>query len=188
MEAMDKLKEQALTCTGCKLAATRTHVVFGGGNPNARVLLVGEGPGQQEDLTGLPFVGRAGKLLDKMLEAVGLSREEGVFITNMVKCRPPNNRDPQPDEMRACIGYLNEQIRLMRPEYLVCLGRVAAQSLIDPDFRVTKQHGQFIEKDGIWMMGTFHPAALLRNPNQKADAFDDYCKLRDRLRTTQATP
>ncbi len=186
MATMDQLREKVLACTACKLAATRTNVVFGGGNSNARVLFIGEGPGQQEDLSGQPFVGRAGKLLDKMLDAVGLSRDESIFITNMVKCRPPGNRDPQPDEVSACMGYLYEQIRLMRPQYIVCLGRVAAQSLIDPDFRVTKQHGQFIEKDGILMMGTFHPAALLRNPNQKVDAFDDFCKLRDRLLENKA--
>ena len=186
MATMDQLKEKVLSCTACKLAATRTNAVFGGGNFHARVLFIGEGPGQQEDLSGLPFVGRAGKLLDQMLDAVDLSREKDIFITNMVKCRPPGNRDPQPDEVSTCIEYLHEQIRLIAPQYIVCLGRVAAQSLIDPNFRVTKQHGQFIEKDGTLMMGTFHPAALLRNPNQKVDAFDDFCKLRDRLLENKA--
>mgnify|MGYP002411885648 FL=1 len=116
MSTMDQLREKVLACTACKLAATRTNVVFGGGNSNARVLFIGEGPGQQEDLSGQPFVGRAGKLLDKMLDAVGLSRDESIFITNMVKCRPPGNRDPQPDEVSTCIKYLHEQIRLIDPQ------------------------------------------------------------------------
>jgi len=187
MQNLEQIKEQVLSCAACKLAATRTNPVFGAGDVNARILFVGEGPGEQEDLSGEPFVGRAGKLLDKMLDAVGLSRNENVFITNIVKCRPPGNRDPQPDEVSACIGYLKRQIELIRPEYIVCLGRVAAHCLIDPDFRVTKQHGQFVEKDGILYMGTFHPAALLRNPAQKVDALDDLCKLRDRLQDNNTT-
>jgi len=178
---LDELREKVLNCTACKLAPTRTNVVFGVGSPTAKVLFIGEGPGQQEDLSGEPFVGRAGALLDKMLLATGFSRQTNVYIANMVKCRPPNNRDPHPDEVQACIGYLREQTRLINPTYIVCLGRVAAQSIIDPSFKVTKQHGEFIEKSGIWMMGTYHPAALLRNPTAKPAAFDDLCKLRDRL-------
>ncbi len=181
MDALAALKEKALNCEGCPLAATRTNVVFGVGPPDAKILFIGEGPGEQEDKHGEPFVGRAGQLLDKMLLAAGFSRQSNVYIANMVKCRPPGNRDPAPDEVAACIGFLREQTRILRPKYIVCLGRVAAQALIDPGFRVTRQHGQFVKKSDIWMMGTFHPAALLRNPTQKPDAFDDFCKLRDRL-------
>ena len=181
MSQWEKLRERVLACRECELAATRTNVVFGVGNPEANVLLIGEGPGEQEDLKGEPFVGRAGLLLDKMLLAAGFSRESNVYIANMVKCRPPNNRDPSPGEVAACIGHLREQTRLIAPRYIVCLGRVAAQAIIDPGFKVTQQHGQFIQKAGVWLMGTYHPAALLRNPNNKPDAFDDFCKLRDRL-------
>jgi len=178
---LDELRDKVMNCDKCRLAATRTNAVFGVGPPGARVVFVGEGPGEQEDLKGEPFVGRAGALLDKMLAATGFSRGENIYIANMVKCRPPGNRDPQPDEVDACIGYLRQQIHIINPLFIVCLGRVAAKALIDPDFRVTVQHGQFVQKDSVWMMGTFHPAALLRNPNQKPDAFDDFCKLRDRL-------
>ena len=181
METLSELREKALGCTACGLSETRTNVVFGVGNPQAKVLFIGEGPGEQEDLTGEPFVGRGGQLLDKMLHAVGFSRKENIYIANMVKCRPPGNRDPKPEEVAACIGYLREQTRMISPQYIVCLGRVAAQSIIDPSFKVTKQHGQFTQRAGVWLMGTFHPAALLRNPNQKPEAFDDFCKLRDRL-------
>jgi len=184
LESMDALRAEALGCTKCALANTRTNVVFGVGNEAARVVFVGEGPGQNEDLQGEPFVGLAGQLLDKMLVATGFSRKTNVYIANMVKCRPPGNRDPKPDEVEACIGYLRNQIKLIAPEYIVCLGRVAAQSIIDPKFRVTQQHGVFIERGGIWLMGTFHPAALLRNPASKPQAFDDLCKLRDRLAAT----
>jgi len=181
LNTLEELREKVLSCTECGLAQTRTNVVFGVGNPNAKVMFIGEGPGEQEDLKGEPFVGRAGVLLDKMLLAAGFSRQTNVYIANMVKCRPPNNRDPHPDEVGACIGYLRQQTRLINPRYIVCLGRVAAQHVIDPGFKVTKQHGQFIQKAGVWLMGTYHPAALLRNPNAKPDAFDDLCKLRDRL-------
>lgn len=179
-DTMQALRDEALGCRRCGLAETRTNVVFGVGNECADVMFIGEGPGEQEDLRGEPFVGRAGQLLDKMLIACGFSRDKNVYIANMVKCRPPGNRDPAPDEVEQCIGYLWEQVRLIAPRYIVCLGRVAAQSIIDPKFRVTQQHGQFFEKNGVWIMGTFHPAALLRNPNNKPQAFDDFCSLRDR--------
>lgn len=178
---MEQLRESALACEKCPLAATRTNVVFGVGCETAGVMFVGEAPGKNEDLQGEPFVGRAGELLDKMLTAVGLSRKENIYIVNMVKCRPPENRDPSPAETGECIGFLRNQVKLIRPKYIVCLGRIAAQSLISPDFKVTKQHGEFFEKNDVFMMGTYHPAALLRNPGNKPDAFDDLLKLRDRL-------
>ena len=144
-------------------------------------MFVGEGPGEQEDLRGEPFVGRAGKLLDTMLDAVDLSRERNIYIANIVKCRPPRNRDPLPEEQEACIEWLRGQFVLMRPKIIVCLGRIAGMKLMKPDLRITREHGQFIEKKGTLMMATLHPAALLRNPNQKPDAFEDYLKLRDKI-------
>ena len=176
---LEQLKSACLDCRACALADTRQHVVFGTGAQNAEILFVGEGPGANEDKEGLPFVGAAGHLLDAMLEAVGLSREHNVYIANIVKCRPPQNRDPLPEEQEACIGWLKKQVAILRPRIIVCLGRVAAQRIIDPAFRVTQQHGQFIRRKGVYMMGTFHPAALLRNPSQKPDAFADFLALRD---------
>ena len=175
------LEETCRGCTACPLAATRKNVVFGVGNPAAEVLFVGEGPGANEDEQGEPFVGRAGQLLDKMLAAVGLSRQHNIYIANMVKCRPPQNRDPLPEEQDACLHWLKAQTALLRPKILVCLGRVAACRLIAPDFKVTRQHGEFFEKKGMLLMGTLHPAALLRTPSQKPDAFEDFLKLRDKI-------
>jgi DNA polymerase len=144
-------------------------------------MFVGEGPGENEDLQGEPFVGRGGQLLDKFLAAVDLDRKKNIYIANMVKCRPPQNRDPKPEEQEACIGWLREQTRIIKPKIIVCLGRISAQKLISADFRVTQQHGQFIEKGGILFMGTFHPAALLRDPNRKPDALEDFLALRDKI-------
>lgn len=178
----ESLQKDCMNCKQCALAETRTNLVFGVGVPDAEIVFIGEGPGEQEDLRGEPFVGRGGQLLDKYLDAIGLDRKTNIYIGNMVKCRPPQNRDPKPEEQEACIGWLREQIRLIRPKIIVCLGRISAQRLIDPAFRVTKQHGEFIEKNGVWMMGTFHPAALLRNPRQKPDALEDFLRLRDKIR------
>ena len=175
------LEETCRGCTACPLAATRKNVVFGVGNPAAEVLFVGEGPGANEDEQGEPFVGRAGQLLDKMLAAVGLSRQHNIYIANMGKCRPPQNRDPLPEEQDACLHWLKAQTALLRPKILVCLGRVAACRLIAPDFKVTRQHGEFFEKKGMLLMGTLHPAALLRTPSQKPDALEDFLKLREKI-------
>ena len=181
-DSFDALRAACLGCQACPLAATRTNVVFGVGNPQAEVLFVGEGPGENEDKQGEPFVGRSGALLDRMLDAIDLSRGKNIYIANMVKCRPPQNRDPSPDEVAACLGYLRNQVQLIRPKIIVCLGRVAAISLIGPSFKVTKQHGQFIEKNGVLMMGTFHPAALLRTPASKPAAFEDFIALQEKIR------
>lgn len=172
-ENLDELREEVLECQNCGLAATRRNVVFGVGAPGAKILLIGEGPGENEDKQGEPFVGRSGQLLDKMLEYAGLSRKKNIYIANMVKCRPPQNRDPAPDEIAACMGWLRNQTAILRPAIIVCIGRIAAVSLIQKDFKVTKQHGQFIEKNGTLMTGTFHPAALLRNPVNKPAAMED---------------
>ena len=176
------LRQECLSCQKCPLAQTRNHVVFGAGVSNAKVVFIGEGPGENEDLQGQPFVGRGGALLDKYLQAVDLSREKNIYITNMVKCRPPQNRDPHPDEVANCIGYLSRQLEIIRPKIIVCLGRIAANALIEKGFKVTKQHGQWFEKNGVFMMGTFHPAALLRNPHNKPDAFEDMLALQKKIR------
>ena len=144
-----ELKSVCMECTRCGLCETRHNVVFGIGNENADIMFVGEGPGEQEDLKGEPFAGKSGQLLDKYLELMGLDRHENVYIGNIVKCRPPFNRDPKEEEMEICIDYLRRQVKLIRPKIIVCLGRIAAQKLISPDFRVTKQHGVFYEKNGI---------------------------------------
>ncbi len=181
-ESWEMLKTECFECRRCPLAQTRTNLVFGVGNENAEVMFIGEGPGEQEDLQGEPFVGRSGQLLDKYLAAVDLDRHSNIYIANIVKCRPPHNRDPKEEEQEACIGWLKAQTRLIRPRIIVCLGRIAAQKLISPDFRVTREHGKFIEKNGFFMMGTFHPSALLRNPAQKPDAFEDFLALRDKIK------
>ena len=177
----ETLKAECGNCTRCGLSQTRTNVVFGMGNPRAEVMFIGEGPGQKEDEEGLPFVGRSGKLLDQFLEAVDLDRNKNIFIANIVKCRPPQNRDPLPEEWDACLPWLREQFKIIRPKIIVCLGRIAAQRMIRPDFSVTKEHGQFIEKNGVLFMGTLHPAALLRNPRQKPMAFEDFVALRNKI-------
>ncbi len=156
-------------------------MVFGVGNKDAKVLFIGEGPGENEDLQGEPFVGRSGQLLDKMLTAVDLDRHTNIYIANIVKCRPPQNRDPLQEEQDLCIEWLRNQVALIRPKIIVCLGRIAAMKLIKPDMKITKEHGIFFEKNGVLMMATLHPAALLRNPNNKPAAFDDFIKLRDKM-------
>ena len=177
----EALKQECLVCRRCGLCETRTNVVFGMGSPTAEVMFIGEGPGRNEDEQGLPFVGRSGKLLDQYLEAVDLSRDKYVFIGKIVKCRPPETRDPLPEEWDACLPWLREQFKFIRPKIVVCLGRIAAQRLIRPDFSVTKEHGQFEEKNGVLFTATLHPAALLRNPTQKPLAFADYVALREKI-------
>ncbi len=182
---LNEIKQQCNQCSRCPLASTRTNMVFGVGNPNAPILFIGEGPGEQEDLQGEPFVGPAGKLLDAYLKVIDLDRTN-CYIANIVKCRPPHNRDPKPEEQDACIGWLREQVRVIRPKIIVCLGRIAAQKLMDPDFRVTRQHGQFTNKKGTLMMGTFHPSALLRNPENRPAALEDFIALREHLQQLKA--
>lgn len=177
----ETLRSSCLACTRCELCKTRTNVVFGQGVEDAEVLFVGEGPGQNEDEQGLPFVGRSGQLLDKYLFAIDLDRTKNCYIANIVKCRPPQNRDPLPEEQEACAAWLDSQIALMHPKIIVCVGRISAQKYISKDFRVTKEHGLFYDRGGILYMGTFHPAALLRNPNQKPAAFEDFIALRDKI-------
>ena len=178
MTDWETLRTACDDCHRCPLGQTRTNLVFGVGNPDADILFVGEGPGEQEDLKGEPFVGKAGILLDKMLACIGMSRKENVYIANIVKCRPPHNRDPLPEERQACIPYLRAQTKLIRPKIIVCLGKVAATTLIDPSFSIMRSHGVWYERKGFWMIATFHPAALLRNENLKRDAYSDLLRIR----------
>lgn len=168
----EDLEQACLVCRQCGLCQERRHVVFGVGNPKAKVLFVGEGPGEHEDLQGEPFVGRGGQLLDDMLEMIGLDRTK-VYIANVVKCRPPQNRDPLNVEEDACIGYLQRQIALLQPKILVCLGRIAAKAIIKEDFKITREHGQWFERNGIQMTAVYHPAALLRDPRKRPETFED---------------
>ena len=170
---LENLRQECLNCRRCGLCDTRTNVVFGQGVPTAEVMFVGEGPGASEDEQGLPFVGRSGQLLDHYLEAVDLSRDTNVYIANIVKCRPPQNRDPKPDEREACRPWLEAQLSLLKPKIIVCLGRYAAMEFIDPDFKITRQHGQWQKIDGSWRMAMFHPSALLRDPDKRPETFRD---------------
>lgn len=181
MKDWDALYEECIHCQKCGLAETRTNVVFGEGARDAEVMFIGEGPGEQEDRTGRPFVGRAGQLLDDMLAMIDLKREK-VFIGNMVKCRPPQNRDPLNIEQEACIGYLRNQVALLKPKIIVCLGRIAAMKLIKEDFKITREHGQWLEKAGVWMMAMYHPSALLRDPRKRPESFEDLKILQAKIR------
>ena len=184
IDSWEQLEQSCRGCMRCPLGQTRQHLVFGTGNPHARVMLIGEGPGEQEDKQGVPFVGPAGQLLDTMLAIIDLDRTK-VYIANMVKCRPPQNRDPLAAEQEACIGWLREQVKLVRPKIILCLGRIAAQRLIDPSYRITREHGQWVQKGGIWMSAIYHPSALLRDESKRPETFDDLLSLRDKLREVQ---
>ena len=175
------LQETCLGCTKCGLCETRHNVVFGVGPKNADVMFIGEGPGEQEDLQGEPFVGPAGKLLDDMLSILDLDRTN-CYIANIVKCRPPRNRDPLETEQEACIGYLRNQVALIRPKIIVCLGRISATRLIRPDFRITREHGTWTEKNGVLFTAIYHPSALLRDVSKRPETFDDLIALREKIR------
>lgn len=181
-ESVEALKQACSECRKCGLCETRNNVVFGTGKEDAQILFVGEAPGENEDLQGEPFVGRGGKLLDLYLNGIGLDRKENIYIANMLKCRPPQNRDPKPEEMDVCIDWLRELVRLMRPRIIVCVGRISAMRLISPNFKVTKEHGIFFDKNGTLMMGTFHPAALLRDPRKKGECLEDFLRLQDKIK------
>ena len=181
MSEWEELQKQCESCQRCELWKTRTHAVFGMGDPQAEVLFVGEAPGASEDEQGKPFVGRAGQLLDDMLRMIGL-RRESIYITNSIKCRPPKNRDPLSEEKDACAGYLQRQLQMMQPKIIVCLGRISAAEMIRSDFRITQEHGQFFERDGRLMMAIYHPAALLRDPGKKPETFVDLKCLQSKIR------
>ena len=176
----EELRSACMQCTKCGLCATRTNVVFGIGNENADIMFIGEGPGEQEDLQGIPFVGAAGQLLDDMLSIIDIDRTN-CYIANIVKCRPPRNRDPEELEQEACIGYLFRQIELVSPKVVVCLGRIAAKRLISPDYRITREHGSWVYRNGIWMTAIYHPSALLRDVSKRPETFDDLLSIRQKL-------
>lgn len=177
MYTLEELKQITHNCRKCRLCSGRTNVVFGQGNPEADIMFIGEGPGRDEDLQGEAFVGAAGMLLTKAIEAIGLKREE-VFIANIVKCRPPGNRNPQEDEMKACIPYLRWQVKLIQPKIIVCLGSIAGKNIIDKNLRITRQRGKWVEKKGYKIMPTFHPAAILRDENKKRPFWEDFKEIK----------
>ena len=183
----EELQSTCQSCKRCELFRTRNNVVFGVGPKDAEILFVGEGPGQQEDLKGEPFVGPAGKLLDDMLSIIGLGRHN-CYIANIVKCRPPQNRDPLQTEQDACIGWLRMQTRLLRPKIIVCLGRIAAMKLIQEDFKITRDHGQWFEKGGIWFIALYHPSALLRDVSKRPETFRDLKTLQKKVREICLNP
>ncbi len=180
MDSWEALRAACARCDGCELCHTRHELVFGVGDEHARVMFIGEGPGEQEDLRGEPFVGPAGQLLDRMLEIIYLRRED-VYITNIVKCRPPRNRDPLPAEQNACIGWLQRQIALVDPEIIVFWGRIAACYFLGKDFKISRQHGQFYDWDGRRVMALYHPSALLRDPSKRPETFVDLKTLKQEL-------
>lgn len=179
------LTEEIANCRKCRLCAARTYPVPGEGDPHARLMFIGEGPGRDEDQTGRPFVGRAGQLLDKMIAAIGLTREE-VYIANVVKCRPPQNRAPEMDEVAACMPYLRAQVGLIRPQVIVLLGSSALGAILGPEHRITRERGAWIERKGVFFMPTFHPAALLRDESKKRPVWEDLKKVRDKLQELEA--
>ena len=176
----EELEKKCKECTLCELHKTRTNVVFGCGDRQSRIMFVGEAPGESEDLSGTPFVGRAGKLFDKYLEAVDIPRES-VYIANMLKCRPPKNRDPKPEEQDLCIGYLRDQVRLIKPRLIVCLGRISAMRLIKPDFKIPAEHGIWFDRGAYRMCAVYHPSLLLRDPRKKEDMLIDMQRVKEEL-------
>lgn len=180
-DSWEALKRDCMDCHGCALADTRTNVVFGDGCETAQILFIGEGPGQHEDEQGVPFVGAAGQLLDDMLEIIGLDRSM-VYIANVVKCRPPRNRDPLNVEQDACMGYLRRQAALLKPKIIVCLGRIAAKAIIKEDFRITQEHGQWFQRGGVQMTAIYHPAALLRDEQKRPETFLDLKSIQAKVR------
>mgnify|MGYP002510994816 CR=1 FL=1 len=185
MTSWPTLMEEALSCEKCRLCQTRTNVVVGEGDPHASLMFIGEGPGEQEDLKGEPFVGAAGHLLDDMMSIIDLDRGNS-YIANIVKCRPPHNRDPHEEEQDSCIDYLRNQVALIRPKIIVCLGRIAAKRLISSEYRITKEHGTWVCKNGIWMTAIYHPSALLRDVTKRPETFTDLLSIRDKLKEVHA--
>ena len=179
-DSWEILLDECKKCTGCELHKTRTNCVFGVGNTNADILFVGEAPGDNEDKTGIPFVGRAGQLLDQYLYAVDIPRES-VYIANILKCRPPKNRDPLPAEEDACIDFLRRQVKLINPKIIVCLGRISAMRLIRPDYKITREHGEWVHKGNFLITAVYHPALLLRDPRRKEEMLVDMKKIKQEL-------
>ena len=181
MTRIEEIEAKCAECHRCPLGEGRTKLVFGDGNTESEVMLIGEGPGEQEDIQGIPFVGPAGQLLDTMLELIDLDRTK-VYIANTVKCRPPKNRDPKEEEQAECREYLEAQIEAVNPKIIVCLGRIAATALIRKDFKITREHGVFSDYNGRRIMATYHPSALLRDASKRPEAFEDLRRLRQEIR------
>lgn len=171
-EKMGELKESIKNCNKCKLCQKRKNIVFGEGNENAKIMFIGEEPGADEDNQGEPFVGKAGQLMNKAFDIVGIERNE-VYITNVIKCRPPNNREPEKDEVQVCINYLRNQVIIVKPKIIVLLGRIALQNILGNEYKITSMRGKWIEKKGIFYISTWHPAALLRDETKKIDFIED---------------
>ena len=171
-ENLEELETSIKDCKNCKLCDARQNIVFGVGNPNAEIMFIGEGPGGDEDKQGEPFVGKAGQLMNKAFDVVGIKREE-VYIANVVKCRPPNNRDPEEDEIQACMDYLRNQVMIIKPKIIVLLGRIALQNILGKEYKITANRGKWVEKKGILYMPTWHPAALLRDETKKIEFLND---------------
>lgn len=179
-QEMDELEKSIIDCKKCKLCQRRQNIVFGEGNINTKVMFIGEGPGGDEDKEGKPFVGKAGQLMNKAFDVVGIKREN-VYIANIVKCRPPQNRDPEPDEIEACINYLRNQVIIIKPQIIVLLGRISLQNIVGKEYKITASRGKWIEKKGILYMPTWHPAALLRDETKKIDFIKDLIKVTEKL-------
>ena len=174
------LEESIKGCNKCKLCNSRNNIVFGVGNKNAKIMFIGEGPGADEDAQGIPFVGKAGQLMNKAFEGIGLKRDD-VYIANIVKCRPPQNRNPEKDEVEACINYLRNQVMIVKPKIIVLLGSVALKNILGEEYSITKIRGNWIERKGIWYLPTFHPAALLRDESKKLDFWKDLKKVKEKI-------
>ena len=180
MYTYEELKNFVDHCGRCSLARTRNLAVMGKGNLHSPVLFIAEAPGRNEDRDGVPFTGRSGELFDRLLGEIGMSREE-IYLTNVVKCHPPGNRDPKPEEQEACIPYLKYETLLLRPKMIVCLGRVAAQRIIRPDFRITREHGTFLERKNVWMTAVYHPSAVLRDDTKLPQMQEDFRRIKEKL-------
>ena len=179
-ENLEDLENSIKGCNKCKLCNSRNNIVFGIGNKNAKIMFIGEGPGADEDAQGIPFVGKAGLLMNKAFEGLGIKRAD-VYIANIVKCRPPQNRNPEKDEVEACINYLRNQVMIVKPKIIVLLGSVALKNILGEEYGITKVRGNWIEKKGIWYMPTFHPAALLRDESKKIDFWKDLKKVKEKI-------
>ncbi|MBR5308213.1 MAG: uracil-DNA glycosylase [Clostridia bacterium] len=179
-ELWEALEQKCKDCTACELYKTKTNTVFGKGSKSATVLFVGEAPGEQEDLQGIPFCGASGQLLDKYFASIDMKPEE-YYVGNILKCRPPYNRDPSPEEQEACIGHLREQLKLINPKIIVCLGRIAAMKIIKPDFRITREHGQWFKKGRFYITAVYHPSMLLRDPAKREETMRDFLEIEKKL-------
>lgn len=180
MYTYEELKNFVDHCGRCPLAQTRNRAVMGRGSLRSPVLFIAEGPGRNEDRDGIPFTGQSGQVFDRLLGEIGMTRED-VYITNIVKCHPPGNRDPKPEEQEACIPYLKYETLLLRPKMIVCLGRVAAQRIIRPDFRITREHGSFLLRKGVWLTAVYHPSAILRDDTKYPETAADFRAIREKL-------